>query len=104
MLYNINKIARIVGITSESIRLYEKKGVLKSRKNPENNYRNYGPLDIGTILRCRSYAQYGFSVSEAAELINDCSLSTAHKRLVGQELYLRHEIERNHAFCPGFRN
>ncbi len=94
MQYNISKIARIVGLSSETIRLYEKKGILRMKKNLKNDYRTYGPLDIGTILRCRSYAQYGFSLSEAADLINECSLDATHKRLVKQELYLQRKIEK----------
>jgi len=95
MRYRISKIARIVGITTEAIRFYEKKGILTSAKDEENGYRTYDVLDIGTLLRCRTYSQFGLSLSEAARLINDCTLNEANKTLVKQEAYLEHEIERH---------
>ncbi len=93
MRYSISKISQIVGISSEAVRLYEKKGVLRSRKNPVNGYRTFHTLDIGTLLRCRTYAQLGLSLNEAADLINTKSVEEAYECLSRQEERLARQIE-----------
>ncbi len=92
--YKISQIAKIIGVSSEAVRLYEKKGVLKTEKDEESGYRLFHALDIGTMLRCRSYAQFGLSLSEAASLINDYDLEQSYRALVGQEARMQQEIER----------
>lgn len=95
MAYRISKIARIVGISSEALRFYEKKGILEPVKDERTGYRTFGPLDIGTLLRCRTYGQFGFSLSDAAELISECDEESVRSRLKEKERYLQREIERN---------
>ena len=94
MKYKISQVAKIIGVSTEAVRLYEKKGVLKSEKDEESGYRLFNALDIGTMLRCRSYAQFGLSLSKAASLINDYDLEQSHRVLVGQEAHMQQEIER----------
>ena len=94
MRYPISKISKIVGISSEAVRLYEKKGVVHSQKNPQNGYRSFHTLDIGTLLRCRTYAQLGLSLNEAADLINAADVADVHARLGRQEKALEREMEK----------
>lgn len=94
MQYRISKIARILGISSQAIHFYEKKGVLKVTKDEVTGYRTFQSLDIGTLLRCRTYAQFGLNLNDAAALINDYDVKETHAHLLAQEGYLEREIER----------
>lgn len=92
--FKISDVARIVGVSPETLRLYEKKGILEPVKNPKSGYRYYRPLDVGTLIRCRSYGQYGINIADSAQLINDDSVLEVHGRLQAQEAVMAYEIEK----------
>jgi len=95
MRYSIGRIAKMLGLSAETVRTYERKGIVHPHKNPENGYRTFHVLDIGTILRCRSYTCFGLSLNEAAETINSKSVAETHSLLAQQEKHLASQIEQN---------
>lgn len=71
MKYKIGTVARLLGVSPETLRLYERNGILHSdRGEGENGYRYYSRLDITALTRARAYHQYGFSLKETESLIN----------------------------------
>lgn len=42
----INEVEHIVGLSKKSIRYYEENGLLRPRRNQENDYRVYTEKDI----------------------------------------------------------
>lgn len=71
MKYKIGTVAKLLGVSPEALRLYERNGILISdRGDGENGYRYYSRLDITALLRARAYHQYGFSLKETEALIN----------------------------------
>jgi len=71
MKYKIGTVAKLLGVSPEALRLYERNGILLSdRGDGENGYRYYSRLDITALLRARAYHQYGFSLKETEALIN----------------------------------
>ena len=71
MKYKIGTAAKLLGVSPETLRLYERNGILVSdRGEGENGYRYYSRLDITALMRARSYHQYGFSMRETEALIN----------------------------------
>ena len=47
----IKEVANILGVTSLTLRNWDKRGKLKAFRNPINNYRLYKPEDIELFLR-----------------------------------------------------
>ena len=45
MSYSIGEFARLVGVSADTIRYYEKLGLCSSARNPGNNYRRYDERD-----------------------------------------------------------
>ena len=45
--YKISQIAKLLGLSSDTIRFYEKKGLVHPSENPDNQYREY---DLDNIL------------------------------------------------------
>ena len=81
MEYKIGTVAKLLGISPEGLRLYERNDILVShRREEENGYRYYSRLDITALLRARAYHQYGFSLKETEALIN-----TDDVQYIGQE-------------------
>jgi len=68
--YKIGDVAKLLGITPEAIRFYEEQGIISPTKIKSSGYRYYDVWDIHVLIRARAYRQYGYSLSEAAELIN----------------------------------
>jgi len=70
MQYKIGDVARILGISTDLIRYYEEKGVVKPKKNRENNYRYYDAWDVNFLIDCLWYKKMGFGIDEIAKMTN----------------------------------
>lgn len=47
---NVKQVARILGVTSLTIRNWDKRGKLQAYRNPINNYRVYKVEDVEKLL------------------------------------------------------
>ena len=86
--YKIGTMAKLLGISSESLRYYENCGILSPHKDAESGYRSYGPWDFNTLFLCRLYRSYGFSLSEVKEMLNEDNKDDLYDRLLQQETQL----------------
>ena len=68
--YSIGQVSKLLGLSVEGIRNYERAGVIQSERKPESNYRTYCYLDITSLIRARIYRSLGFSLQETEELTN----------------------------------
>lgn len=66
----IGELAKRVGLSSDTIRFYEKQGLLGETVNnrSENNYRNYAEAAIERLNLIARAKRLGFSLSEILEL------------------------------------
>ncbi len=95
MKYKIGTVARLLGVSPEALRLYERNGILKSSvKDAENGYRYYSRLDITALMRARAYHQYGFSMKETEALINSDDVAYVREEYESRALRLEEEIRR----------
>ena len=62
MRYKIGDVAKILGISPDLLRYYEKKGVVKPVKDRSNDYRYYEPWDINFLIDCLWYKNFGFGI------------------------------------------
>ncbi len=83
--YSIGKMASLLGISSEAIRYYESKDIIRPIRDPETGYRYYSTWDFHMLLRARHYQRYGFSLEEVSELFRSRELSFIQDRLQDQE-------------------
>ena len=51
---NIKKAEELSGVSRQNIRYYEREGLLHPRRNPENDYREYGEEHIQTLKQIRA--------------------------------------------------
>ena len=78
-MYSIGEFSNLVGVTSGTLRSYEKYNILIPFKNETNSYRFYNDLDARTLLISRWYRSMGFSVEETAEMIQKTCLNQSKK-------------------------
>ena len=92
MEYTIGQISRLLGLSIEGIRNYEKGGIIRSKRTEASNYRKYSYLDITSLIRARMYRSLGFSITETSYLTNEGSIEEILGRLSAQKEALRREI------------
>ena len=47
--YTIGQLAKLAGISTKTLRVYERKGLLLQERNEENGYRLYGEEAVKTL-------------------------------------------------------
>ncbi len=81
---NIKKFAEATGLTPRALRFYEEKGILQSRRDPENKYRVYEKKDIDIANRISQFRKMGFSINEIAGMLrasHDLSVEKIRKNI-----------------------
>ena len=69
MQYKIGDVAKILGISPDLLRYYEKKGVVMPMKGKHNDYRYYDFWDINFLLDCLWFKNFGFSIDQIADMV-----------------------------------
>lgn len=67
-IYTISQIGKLLGLSNDAIRFYEKKGLVHPNINPNNNYRMYTLKNVLELLDIIYYRHLDFSINEIQEL------------------------------------
>ena len=94
--YSIGRFAAILGIDADTIRYYEKIGLLQSRRD-ENNYRYYTDTDCRKLMTCRELRALGFSIKQIQSAQCDFESEQFAGFLGEREREIDREIEYLHA-------
>jgi len=65
----IGAFAKAAGVNVETIRFYQRKGLLPEPDKPYGSIRRYGEQDVARVKFIRSAQRLGFSLDEIAELL-----------------------------------
>ena len=65
----IGVFAQSAGVNVETIRFYQRKGLLSEPDKPLGSIRRYGGADVARVKFVKSAQQLGFSLDEIAELL-----------------------------------
>lgn len=65
----IGAFAQAAGVNVETIRFYQRKGLLSEPDKPLGSIRRYGDSDVARVRFIKSAQQLGFSLDEIAELL-----------------------------------
>ena len=65
----IGAFARAAGVNVETIRFYQRKGLLLEPDKPYGSIRRYGEADVTRVRFVKSAPRLGFSLDEIAELL-----------------------------------
>ena len=67
--YSTKSICQIFNITRETLRHYERMGLLNPYINPENGYREYSYWDVCAVIDILKYRSFGLSIADIKEAI-----------------------------------
>lgn len=91
--YTNTEVCRILNVTRETLRFYEKTGLIHPVINKENNYRLYDEYQIYLIAECRRYQQNEFSIKEIGEMLREDSLEQYTGRILEKKDYFQRQKE-----------
>lgn len=65
----IGAFAKAAGVNVETIRFYQRKGLLAEPQRPHGGIRRYGQADVARLRFMKTAQRLGFSLDEIAELL-----------------------------------
>ena len=65
----IGQVAKLAGVGVETIRFYEREGLLNKPKRKQSGYRMFGPDVVNRIRFIKNVKELGFSLKEIRELL-----------------------------------
>lgn len=89
MRYRIGDVSRILDISTDLLRYYEKKGVVNPIKDKNNDYRYYDAWDINFLIDCIWYKNFGYGIDQIARMLSECP----YEGLIGMLEEKRSDIE-----------
>lgn len=89
--YKINEVSKLYNIGFDSLRYYEKKGILKPYRDPNNSYRYYSLENIKQLSLIKELQGLNFSLETIKNFLDSRSLSST-LQLLDEELSI---IEQN---------
>lgn len=87
-LYTIGQLAKLAGISTKTLRVYEKKGLLIPERNADNSYRLYGEEAVRTLEKIQLMKWLDFSLDQIAEFLTLYETVSREKMLLEQKRLL----------------
>lgn len=116
MTYSIGELARRTNISVETVRYYERKGLLKEPQRKPSGYRQYDDETIRILQFILRAKQFGFTLKEIQDLLstwfNPTSTSTEIRERAKEKVseidgkiavlqQMRHALQSLVERCPG---
>ena len=87
-LYTIGQLAKLAGISTKTLRVYERKGLLVPERNADNSYRLYGEEAVRTLEKIQLMKWLDFSLDQIAEFLQLYENVSREKMLLEQKRLL----------------
>ena len=68
-MYKIGEVAKLVGLGSETVRYYEKEGILPKAERASNGYRLYDQAHVKRLRFVKRCRELGFSLEKVRSLL-----------------------------------
>lgn len=91
--YTIGEIAKIYGISTDTLRLYEKMGLIIPTRG-DNHYRYYSIFDIWKLNIIKTMKSLGVQLKDIKRFLNKRSAQDELELLIKEDEYLNKEINR----------
>ncbi len=73
MEYSIQQLAQLAGVTTRTLRWYDKLGLLRPSRTAESGYRFYGPAEVDRLQQILFYRALGVELGRIKEILDDPS-------------------------------
>ena len=69
--YSIQEVAKLLGVRTNKIRFYEKKGLITPTRGRDNDYRYFTEVEVIELQTILLYRALGLSVSDIGTLLQN---------------------------------
>ena len=94
MSYSINELAKLAGISTRTLRYYDKQGLLKARRDPVNNYRYYEETEVDQLQKILFLKLFDLPLEQIKKVMQTSPetqyqvLRSQRSKLVAEQQYL----------------
>ncbi|WP_057002666.1 MerR family transcriptional regulator [Agrilactobacillus composti] len=93
MPYTIQQLANLAGVSTRTLRYYDKIGLLPAQRNPDNGYRTYTTAQVDRLQRILFLRLFDMPLAKIHQLLN-APLASQHKALAAQRQRILQERQR----------
>ncbi|CZR03672.1 MerR family transcriptional regulator [Trichococcus ilyis] len=95
MEYTIQKLSRLAGVSTRTLRFYDEIGLLKPKRTSSSGYRIYGEAEVGRLQQILFFKQLSFSLEEIKKAMDDPEYDAERALLAHRQALLekKEEIE-----------
>lgn len=83
---NISQLAKAVGVSTDTVRYYEKQGLISAPERQTNGYRSYTEAHAGLLRFVRGAQALGFSLAEIRTILPQVAQGTFGRTEIEQQL------------------
>ncbi|MGG6312742.1 MerR family transcriptional regulator [Paenibacillus macerans] len=78
MEYTVQKLGRLAGISTRTLRYYDEIGILKPARMSSSGYRIYGQREVDRLQQILFYRELGMSLEDIKAIVTDPSFDGTH--------------------------
>jgi MerR family transcriptional regulator, copper efflux regulator len=83
---NISQLAKVIKVSTDTVRYYEKQGLISAPERRVNGYRSYNDSHVALIRFVRGAQALGFSLAEIRAIMPRVALGTFGREEIEQQL------------------
>ena len=68
MRYKISELAKLLGVSTNTVRRYEDMGYISAVRDENSGYRYYNDDDIFSVMNAKMHVKYGFSHEQISQM------------------------------------
>ncbi len=91
--YTIGQLAKLAGISTKTLRVYERKGLLIPQRNEDNDYRLYGEEAVKSLEKIQLMKYLDFSLDQIADFLQLYENVSRENMLIQQKRLLEKKRE-----------
>lgn len=99
--YTIGEVADILGIHPNTIRYFDKVGIISPKRNDNNGRRTYTPYEVYVLMLRKQYQNMGFSLAETDKIFKNSSLDEILKYFDEKRALQKETIEKEKLILLG---
>lgn len=92
--YKIGEVSKILGVSTDTLRLYEKKNIVKPSKSIENRYRYYNIYDIFNLMWSMFYRRINISLDDISKIMGNSTYEQTKEIIYSKEEDIKNEIKK----------
>lgn len=110
-MYTIGQVAKFLGVSRDTLKFYEEKGLVKPKQNDKNGYRKYNDYDIYDVITTNFYRQLDIEVKKIQEIRRSKStddievlLAEKEEKILAEIAYKKLLLKQLHELKEGCQN